>query len=81
LGHRRANIWGGRDPEYVYLHPGATSLPTVSIYALKDAPPITGFESYDKNLQFRGIRASSISLPRGQNPAAKLLVFQKGDSY
>jgi len=72
---------GGGKPEYVYLRPATTSLPMIEIYALKGAPPITGFEDCDKNLVFRGTLACSISLPRGQEPAQKLLVFQKGDSH
>jgi LysM repeat protein len=71
----------GRDPEYVYLRPATANLPMVEILALKDAPPITGFESCNKNLIFRGVGACSISLPRGQQPAQQLLVFQKGESY
>ena len=68
-------------PEYVYLRPAATSLPMIEIYALKGAPPVTGFENCDKNLVFRGTLACSISLPRGQQPAQQLLVFQKDNSY
>ena len=70
----------GRDPEYVYLRPAA-SMPMVQILALKDTPPITGFENCSRNLLFRGIMACSISLPKGQQPATKLLIFQKGESY
>ena len=75
-----ANRAGG-DPEYVYLRPAATGLPMIEIYALKGAPPITGFENCDKNLDFRDTLACSISLPRGQEPAQQLLVFQRGNSY
>lgn len=71
----------GRDPEYVDLRASATSLPAVQIYALKDVPPIAGFENCNKNLIFRGVPACSISLPKGQIPATQLLIFQKGDSY
>lgn len=71
----------GRDPEYVSLHPAATNLPTVSIYAQRDAPPIAGFENCTKNLIFRGVAACSISLPRGQIPATQLLIFQKRETY
>jgi len=71
----------GGKPEYVYLRPAATSLPMIEIYALEGAPPITGFENCDKNLVFRGTLACSISLPRGQEPAQQLLVFQKDNSY
>ena len=71
----------GHDPEYVYLRPSATSLPMVEILAQKDAPPITGFENCSKNLIFRGLGACSISLPRGQQPAQQLLIFQKSASY
>ena len=71
----------GHDPEYVDLRASATSLPAVQIYALKDAPPITGFENCNKNLQLKGVLACSISLPKGQIPATQLLIFQKGDSY
>ena len=71
----------GHDPEYVYLRPPSAGLPQVQILALKDAPPITGFENCDKNLQFKGVAACSISLPRGQIPATQLLVFQKGASH
>ena len=71
----------GRDPEYVDLRAPATSLPLVQIYALKDVPPIAGFENCSKNLIFRGIPACSISLPKGQIPATQLLIFQKGESY
>lgn len=72
---------GGGIPEYVYLRPATASLPMIGIYALKGAPPFTGFENCDKNLVFRGTLACSISLPRGQQPAQQLLVFQKGDSH
>lgn len=71
----------GRDPEYLSLHPSASNMPTVLIYALKDVPPIAGFENCNKNLIFRGVPACSISLPKGQIPATKLLLFQKGESY
>jgi len=71
----------GANPEYVYLRPAATSLPMIEVYALKGAPPITGFENCDKNLVFKGIPACSISLPKGQEPAQQLLIFQKGESY
>ena len=71
----------GANPEYVYLRPAATSLPMIEVYALKGAPPITGFENCYKNLVFKGIPACSISLPKGQEPAQQLLVFQKGNSH
>jgi LysM repeat protein len=71
----------GGDPEYVYLRPAATSLPVIEVYALKGAPPITGFENCNKNLIFKGIPACNLSLPKGQGPAQHLLVFQKGDSH
>ena len=71
----------GRDPEYVLLRPAPTGLPIVRLYALKDAPPILGYENCDRNLQFRGVLACSISLPKGQIPATQMLVFQKDDSY
>ncbi len=70
-----------RDPEYVFLRPAAAGLPMVSIYAMKDGPPILGFENCSKNLIFRGVGACSISLPRGQQAAQRLLIFQKGQSY
>jgi hypothetical protein len=71
----------GRDPEDVYFLPSASAskLPLVAINALKGAPPITGFENCDKNLVFRGIPACSLSIPKGQQPAQQLLIFQKGD--
>lgn len=71
----------GHDPENVSLRPPVGGLPQVQLLALKDAPPITGFENCDKNLQFRGVLACSISLPKGQIPATKLLIFQKGESH
>lgn len=71
----------GRDPEYVYLRPAGANLPMVEILALKDTPPITGFENCNKNLIFRGLNACSISLPKGQQPAQQLLIFQRGESY
>jgi hypothetical protein len=72
---------GGRDPEYVYLRSPGAGLPQVQILALKDVPPIVGFENCDKNLQFRGVPACSISLPKAQIPATQLLIFQKGESH
>jgi LysM repeat protein len=72
---------GGHDPEYVYLRPPVGGLPQVQVLALKDKAPITGYENCEKNLQFRGLAACSISLPKGQNPATKLLIFQKGASH
>jgi hypothetical protein len=69
------------DPENVYLRPAPTGLPTAEILALKGAPPIKGFENCDKNLQIKGVLACSLSLPKGQIPATRLLIFQKGDSY
>ncbi len=71
----------GRDPEYVYLRPSGANLPMVEILALKDTPPITGFENCNKNLIFKGVSACSISLPKGQQPAQQLLIFQRGESY
>ena len=40
----------GGDPEYVYLRPAATSLPMVEIYALKGAPPITGYQEWSTSI-------------------------------
>jgi hypothetical protein len=71
----------GRDPENVFLTSPGGGLPQVQIMALKGAPPITGFENCDKNLQFRGLSACSISQPGGQQPANQLLLFQKDGAY
>jgi hypothetical protein len=69
------------EPEYVYLRRAPVGLPTVELLALKGAPPITGYENCNKNLQIFGVLACSISLPGGQIPPTQLLVFQKGDSH
>ena len=71
----------GRDPENVFLTSPGGGLPQVQIMALKGAPPITGLENCDKNLQFRGIPACGISLSGGQQPATQMLLFQIGGAY
>lgn len=75
------NPESGRDPEYLYLSPSGTGLPHVQILALKDQPPITGFENCNRNMVFRGVPACSLSLPKAQIPATQLLIFQRGESY
>jgi LysM repeat protein len=71
----------GWSPEYVTFSAPGSSLPRIEIDVLTGTPPFTGFENCDKNLTFRGMPACSISQPAGQNPAARLLIFQKGNAY
>jgi LysM repeat protein len=71
----------GLSPEYVTFSAPGRSLPQIEIDVLTGAPPFTGFENCVKNLTFRGIPACSLSLPAGQNPALRLLIFQKGNAH
>lgn len=70
----------GTNPEYVTFSAPGTSLPEIDIDVLTGTPPFTGFENC-RNLIFRGLPACSLSLPAGQNPASRLLIFQRGSAY
>ncbi len=69
------------DHEYVKFSSSDGRLPEITISAQTDQPPFTGFEGCDRNLVFRGYGACSLSQARGQNPASKMLYFQRGTDY
>jgi hypothetical protein len=72
----------GRDPEYVSFTPLPNDgLVNITIYALKDAAPFTGYQNCKQNFVFRRLKACRISVPGGQIPATELLIFQKGDAH
>lgn len=71
----------GTNLEYVsFLVPGG-SLPEIDVDVLTGTPPISGFENCAKNLTFHGLPACDLSLPAGQIPATRILIFQRGSAY
>lgn len=71
----------GTSPEFVTFSASGSSLPQIDLDVLTGAPPFTGFENCDRNMIFRGLPACDLSLPAGQNPATRLLIFQRGSAY
>ncbi len=71
----------GSNPEFVAFSARDSVLPQINLDVLTGAPPFSGYESCNKNLVFRGFPACSFSLPQGQQPAQRLLVFQKRNAY
>jgi LysM repeat protein len=71
----------GTSPEFVTFSAPGSSLPQINLDVLTGTPPFTGFENCDRNMIFRGLPACDLSLPAGENPASRLLIFQRGSAY
>jgi hypothetical protein len=67
--------------ENVRFSAASGGLPDIAIYALTGLPPFTGYENCQPDLVFRGLDACQISIPAGQTPASKLIVFHNGDQF